>query len=195
MESHKDVPFHALVIWTRHNANANNDASNAFQSTCPRDVTYNESRQITVDSRFNPRTRVGCDGVIARKLQRQREVSIHAPEWGATAGIASAVGSGMFQSTHPSGVRHFSCFFINNLMSFNPRTRVGCDLPQATTNARQHQFQSTHPSGVRLNEKNEIQSLVSVSIHAPEWGATPSPILAFNISSVSIHAPEWGATR
>ena len=34
---------------------------------------------------------------------------------------------GMFQSTHPRGVRQNAVGIINSLKSFNPRTRVGCD--------------------------------------------------------------------
>ena len=57
----------------------------------------------------------------------ERAVSIHAPVWGATTAV---------------GVR-------NNLISFNPRTRVGCDPAPVL---------GTLETGV--------------SIHAPVWGAT-----------------------
>ena len=80
-------------------------------------------------------------------------VSIHAPAWGATKralqlffkrlrfqsthprGVRPKVtGKGqiyfVFQSTHPRGVRRLSAILRDALSdSFNPRTRVGCDLP------------------------------------------------------------------
>ena len=55
--------------------------------------------------------------------------------------------------------------------SFNPRTRVGCDL-------------------VCLPP---LRWLI-VSIHAPVWGATIIKIDARVAGYVSIHAPVWGAT-
>ena len=72
--------------------------------------------------------------------------------WGAT--IAQYIGQhGLtFQSTHPCGVRHYELRFWSS----------------------QQKFQSTHPCGVRLLNFNQTQA-VSVSIHAPVWGATPTP--------------------
>ena len=101
--------------------------------------------------RFNPRTRVGCDGANAAAINQANYVSIHAPAWGATALVSLAL-------------------LIHS--SFNPRTRVGCDAagfhdkahaahvsihapawgatPLAVANlATRAMFQSTHPRGVR----------------------------------------------
>ena len=123
-----------------------------FQSTHPRGVRpmlrYHSCRHPRC---FNPRTRVGCDpplGARSKLVQlfqsthprgvrhwqewepmEQDKVSIHAPAWGATSMAASV-------------------FYSNR--SFNPRTRVGCDLvAESIAFIRQH-----------------------VSIHAPAWGAT-----------------------
>ena len=56
-------------------------------------------------------------------------------------------------------------------------------------------FQSTHPRGVRLAGTVAAGFPVSVSIHAPAWGATREfkRIMAEQMD-VSIHAPAWGAT-
>ena len=55
--------------------------------------------------------------------------------------------------------------------SFNPRTRMGCDVRYlVSTNG------------------------VTVSIHAPAWGATGGGHRLAEIWVVSIHAPAWGAT-
>jgi len=80
------------------------------------------------------------------------------------------VGSG-FQSTRPYGARRGPRLPAGLLHSFNPRARMGRD-------------------GLSLS----IWPLISVSIHAPVWGATdPLPILVPH-RLVSIHAPVWGAT-
>ncbi len=54
-------------------------------------------------------------------------------------------------------------------------------------------FQSTRPCGARP-QGFELLGVVSVSIHAPVWGATPLTILSRVPAVVSIHAPVWGAT-
>ena len=78
----------------------------------------------------------------------------------------------LFQSTHPSGVR----------------------LRPSTVTAPPHKFQSTHPSGVRpVLEGGDAQGL-SISIHAPQWGATGPDRHQRLTGSISIHAPQWGAT-
>ena len=99
------------------------------------------------------------------------DVSIHAPVWGATA------------IDHEFG----------NLVSFNPRTRVGCDNQIAHNTAQltvsihapvwgatlttwlsvvDLAFQSTHPCGVRPLGVGATSTITPVSIHAPVWGAT-----------------------
>ena len=55
----------------------------------------------------------------------------------------------MFQSTHPCGVRLRLSISKTLTMSFNPRTRVGCD-----------------------GETGIGKNYIKVSIHAPVWGAT-----------------------
>ena len=102
-----------------------------FQSTHPRGVRHNSSHYIkpqvsfqsthprgvrpapgVIDARhtyFNPRTHVGCDKEMARRL---------------------GAGS-VFQSTHPRGVRlACGCCLFPTSTDFNPRTHVGCDVPQ-----------------------------------------------------------------
>ena len=105
---------------------------------------------------------------------------------------------------------------LQNPLSFNPRTRVGCDANQAQDYYMSHLFQSTHPRGVRPQKTKELKaykerfnprtrvgcdvesgqtgSVVHVSIHAPAWGATCQYIISDSHCQVSIHAPAWGAT-
>ena len=76
-----------------------------------------------------------------------------------------------FQFTHPRGVRRgFFCALIF-FLSFNSRTREGCDYIFSA--AQVHQ---------------------GVSIHAPARGATRGGRLEPDYYLVSIHAPARGAT-
>ncbi len=104
-----------------------------------------------------------------------------------------AVAGIVFQSTPPRGGRHHQTLSYGRCQCFNPRPRVGGDLD----------------TGSALHDQ------VSVSIHAPAWGAThdigPSCLTieqfqstpprggrhqhCVSTSNVSIHAPAWGATR
>ena len=145
-----------------------------FQSTHPRGVRLAAPPPLaSINSRFNPRTRVGCDPGRASSRPHARAcfnprtrvgcdlslcvipsprlvsihapawgatgsrqsvsyltcVSIHAPAWGATARPMFCPTSCRFQSTHPRGVRPAPAPPAAwKWPSFNPRTRVGCDL-------------------------------------------------------------------
>ena len=57
-------------------------------------------------------------------------------------------------------------------ISFNPRTRTGCDGIRKVRVRPPYWFQSTHPHGVRLNPDKFDPSPLIVSIHAPARGAT-----------------------
>ena len=101
------------------------------------------------------------------------DISIHAPQWGATWMRLAGRCSPGFQSTHPSGVRPRSgrCQPARPRISihapqwgataisatgkdargdFNPRTPVGCDVPVLVLAC--------------IGDR--------ISIHAPQWGAT-----------------------
>ena len=121
-------------------------------------------------------------------------VSIHAPVWGATHLMYVFILEMEFQSTHPCGVRRIEQALLGLSASFNPRTRVGCDVLRSAFccsmwrfNPRTRvgcddansppqklltTFQSTHPCGVRLKKAITIAGGNAVSIHAPVWGAT-----------------------
>ena len=122
-----------------------------FQSTHPRGVRRGQQQRAPAGRMgFNPRTRVGCDWpgrscrirprpfqsthprgvrrVCLCQLSAGRRVSIHAPAWGAT--------------------RSRGAVSITAI-SFNPRTRVGCDMGVWVAIITSVQFQSTHPRGVR----------------------------------------------
>ena len=121
---------------------------------------------------FNPRTPVGCDvilaftssnagvfqsthpsgvrpGIVAYDAPVFHEISIHAPQWGATEPATPFHNDRKFQSTHPSGVRPRTYVYAIRLTNFNPRTPVGCDSLTSYPVTCASIFQSTHPSGVR----------------------------------------------
>ena len=131
-----------------------------FQSTHPCGVRRMLLYTPDMVARFNPRTRVGCDcpilprncnrrvsihapvwgaTFVATAIDRYRVVSIHAPVWGATVLAGKPQRNGVFQSTHPCGVRPAKRGYQRLQRGFNPRTRVGCDnvvRPMACKSAR-----------------------------------------------------------
>ena len=236
-----------------------------FQSTHPRGV-----RQVGLDSKpqriqvsihapawgatssspawrkgwfsFNPRTRVGCDVQIAAD-QVRREAGFN-PRTRVGCDIAAIVILAFTCGFNPRtrvGCDEASRCQGRRTASFNPRTRVGCDHRCRPCPPWGQKFQSTHPRGVRrmswrpcsvLRQRfnprtrvgcdglvfDSLKVSVSVSIHAPAWGATSGFYLSCHLpkgfnprtrvgcdgfaavgrahgAQVSIHAPAWGATR
>ena len=126
---------------------------NPFQSTHPSGVRLGWPPTPPKETiNFNPRTPVGCDD-RRRRHHPSIRISIHAPQWGAT-------GSFPMRWRNPT--------------NFNPRTPVGCDAVVGYVHLRGAKFQSTHPSGVRPQALAGAQSGDGISIHAPQWGATPA---------------------
>ncbi len=115
-------------------------------------ATRCESRTDPSSAGFNPRARVGRDGIDADNLDGHLVVSIHAPAWGATGAHQAAVlRPREFQSTRPRGARRWGSTRAGSPSPcFNPRARVGRDqrLPL------------------------DFRAPACVSIHAPAWGAT-----------------------
>ena len=119
---------------------------------------------------FNPRTRVGCDALEAAQEWGYESVSIHAPAWGATSTLEKAKKAEDVSIHAPAwgatrkrtlctpracvsihapawGATPACRWWWHWRCSFNPRTRVGCDMGDQLSTSR-------------------------VSIHAPAWGAT-----------------------
>ena len=168
-----------------------------FQSTHPRGV-----RRLFLGQSF-ARRRVsihapawGATTCSRENLRSRKVVSIHAPAWGATEGRewldqtpVVSIHAPAWGATPVSIVRltrsivsiHAPAWGATlaaldaqvRQLSFNPRTRVGCD-------------HATRKQPVMRQR---------VSIHAPAWGATVAPRHIPVLSVVSIHAPAWGATH
>ena len=76
-------------------------------------------------------------------------ISIHVPAWGTTQCQFSSESPFPFQSTFPRGERLVETMIIQKVENFNPRSRVGNDIPP---------FHVCPPS--------------VISIHVPAWGTT-----------------------
>ena len=142
-------------------------------------------------------------------------ISIHAPTWGATClGRQFRHAFADFNPRTHVGCDLLSSTPIRHINNFNPRTHVGCNLLSRILLGVILLFQSTHPRGVRPSSAR-VKNIVSISIHAPTWGATPLRIITTSTvqfqsthprgvrpsraeasprRGISIHAPTWGAT-
>ena len=124
-------------------------------------------------------------------------ISIHAPTWGATYFHWSKDRKYKFQSTHPRGVRRYQSFLLcRQTNDFNPRTHVGCDTYETPNplltryfNPRTHVGCDAYAHAVERANYNfnprthvgcdfksqGLSKWLSISIHAPTWGATVKP--------------------
>ena len=103
------------------------------------------------------------------------DVSIHAPAWGASCRF----GRDNFKNVSFNPRTRVGCDMTEDSLGrirgcFNPRTRVGCDMRLRVCSFWLVMFQSTHPRGVRRERKARKAHRCMVSIHAPAWGATLS---------------------
>ena len=79
-------------------------------------------------------------------------ISIHAPQWGATVPYGCVFGVVVISIHAPQwGATRAALEPWARVANFNPRTPVGCDVTTLAVDAGPVQFQSTHPSGVRLS--------------------------------------------
>ena len=76
---------------------------------------------------------------------------------------------------------------------FNPRARVGRDHGLHVIEERTRDFNPRARVG-RDAEDNPTLQVLSISIHAPAWGATFRHFVRHRRDDISIHAPAWGAT-
>ena len=93
------------------------------------------------------------------RLYHYDGVSIHAPAGGATKRRTTPQSSHRFQSTLPRGERLLMASIPLVMLSFNPRSRGGSDMPEFLGGISGVMFQSTLPRGERLLS---IQNICSV---------------------------------
>ena len=143
-----------------------------FQSTHPSGVRRSRCSTCFSGRRdFNPRTPVGCDAPILGAVSYADGFQSTHPSGVRHDTGAFCAATYEFQSTHPSGVRPATGGPWRNTRHFNPRTPVGCDETTQQELARQADFNPRTPVGCdnNLMTKNNV---LTISIHAPQWGAT-----------------------
>ena len=166
-----------------------------FQSTLPRGerppARYSQAKY----TRFNPRSRVGSDGLDLVGLVGHTGFNPR-----------SRVGSDRGPRRHPREPR--TSFNPRSRVGsdptrrrrrlpdsrFNPRSRVGSDLLRAVASGGWSSFNPRSRVGSDVETLVIDLSILPVSIHAPAWGATGSARALNSALKVSIHAPAWGAT-
>ena len=170
--------------------------SSRFQPTHPHGVR----RRDRVNLRhgrisFNPRTRTGCDSPESRETATATMFQPTHPHGVRLFHCEVRETIVKFQPTHPHGVRRYAPFIIRNSnVSFNPRTRTGCDKAFLSLLTKSPMFQPTHPHGVRQMEAILEVVAPEVSTHAPARGATNTVSALPGHGYVSTHAPARGAT-
>jgi len=188
-----------------------------FQSTRPRGARRNRLRLPAAVASFNPRARVGRDYDTAKGYCTAKGFQSTRPR-GARPGMSSRSTPGRkFQSTRPRGARRQSGKTPRpGRHCFNPRARVGRDLPAASTvppvclfqstrprGARPElllnavlvqMFQSTRPRGARLIPFNLFSNAMRFQSTRPRGARLNTRHERDVFGLVSIHAPAWGAT-
>ena len=137
---------------------------------------------------------MGRDSSSPAAAARSRQVSIHAPTWGATEKIVIIPVKRGVSIHAPTWGATINKVMYNGISCFNPRAHVGRDV------ARQHPPQQHPGFNPRAHVGRDAEASAAkphpkVSIHAPTWGATMCAPRGRSPGSVSIHAPTWGATQ
>ena len=97
----------------------------------------------------------GAKQYVVGKLE-ENGVSIHAPVWGANRCRSRTMGRRCFNPRTRVGCEDKLVISPSFILCFNPRTRVGCEMVYSIR-----------------------RGLVTVSIHAPVWGAKTNARLRF----------------
>ena len=122
-------------------------------------------------------------------------VSTHAPARGATIANWRIGLAPLFQLTHPRGVRLISTEYSGNKISFNSRTREGCDAICPICAPCCAKFQLTHPRGVRPILRRSIPVSFEFQLTHPRGVRRAFCCLRWYWCYVSTHAPARGATQ
>ncbi|AAQ58907.1 Protein of uncharacterised function (DUF3264) [Chromobacterium violaceum] len=143
---------------------------------------------------FNPRARVGRDGILGAQYLEAWLFQSTRPRWARLDQMAVIGAAAAFQSTRPRWARlsaSTSCMLYTQFQSTRPRWARPPVLARGTNSTM---FQSTRPRWARRGQGGSPGRSVHVSIHAPVLGATRNRVQGITKLSVSIHAPALGAT-
>ena len=137
----------------------------------------------------------GATASHIRFLHLPKRISIHAPQWGATSLIhSSSTTSSYFNPRTPVGCDRAPIIKARRARYFNPRTPVGCDLTLNRFVNELILFQSTHPSGVRQARRHQPRRKPCYFNPRTPVGCDDHRVLFHALERISIHAPQWGAT-
>ena len=114
--------------------------------------------------------------------------------WGATLARPRPLQSGLFQSTHPCGVRPWVRPLRFGSLRFQSTHPCGVRPSSYVPLGLHYWFQSTHPCGVRPSYLNRQVKVTNFNprTHVGCDEVTPKPAYT---PPISIHAPMWGATK
>ena len=189
-----------------------------FQSTHPSGVRRGGApTRSKGGGYFNPRTPVGCDPCGRHAGGACQQISIHAPQWGATMVLYQVAMSSPISIHAPqwgATFRSLSRFGLPTISIHAPQwgatlsswpdsdsDRISIHAPQwgatATclhTPEMHADFNPRTPVGCDWRAGRRITLPPRISIHAPQWGATAASASGTGCTRISIHAPQWGAT-
>ena len=77
-----------------------------------------------------------------------------------------------FNPRTPVGCDVTNCRTSANNGDFNPRTPVGCDRRERTLGGIRGDFNPRTPVGCDMANRTPYKRCLTISIHAPQWGAT-----------------------
>ena len=169
------ISIHAPAWGATVDRMSQREMEDLFQSTLP-----HGERQLRwrwphrTELYFNPRSRMGSDGVARGVFRIDMDISIHAPAWGATSGLRTRpVPTQVFQSTLPHGERQIPAHPSPPGLLISIHAPAWGATPRCRCRGIVLGFQSTLPHG----ERPQIPFFVTgewhmISIHAPAWGAT-----------------------
>ena len=142
---------------------------------------------------FNPRTRTGCDCLIFYVIQLADGFN---PRTRTGCDAALSFGVTMRPVSIHAPARGATCAVHESRQApacFNPRTRTGCDSTWSASNCSTGRFNPRTRTGCDANGLIKL-ACRAVSIHAPARGATKYDGKHITSTEVSIHAPARGAT-
>ena len=158
----------------RHHAPAATPCVLKFQSTPPHGGRHERRYEAILNGLFQSTPPHGGRGLTQGRLFvfGRRNVSIHAPAWGATrrADRSRQERTGFNPRPRMGGDRLWQRQH-SHLRSFNPRPRMGGDL-RSSSDARLLICFNPRPRMGGDKRRHGYPRAKQVSIHAPAWGAT-----------------------
>ena len=213
----EDVSIHAPARGATYDRQHKQNRAAVSIHAPARGATYHRVGHSRRRRRFNSRTREGCDPAMSTMLIPMSRFQFTHPRgvrpWcGGSGGELFG-----FQFTHPRGVRrspksdNLTSFVVSihapargatsactiwttSTMSFNSRTREGCDITAYQLADEIGVFQFTHPRGVRHGAQSLAVQYCAFQFTHPRGVRPSNAVNLFPDKVVSIHAPARGAT-